>query len=64
MQTYKAGEAAILKLRQKAQAAQGKQFDILRLHDQFLLNGPLPLAVLTEQKVNYGYTFFIPSSKV
>jgi len=50
--TYKVGADAILKLRQKAQQEQGPRFDIRRFHDQFLRNGPLPLAVLTEQKVN------------
>ncbi len=46
--TYKAGADAILKLRQKAEAAQGQRFDLREFHDQFLRNGPLPLQVLNE----------------
>lgn len=46
--SYKIGEIKIRQLRQQAQAQLGDQFDIRAFHDQILLNGSLPLALLEE----------------
>jgi uncharacterized protein (DUF885 family) len=44
--TYKYGADVIRQLRAKAQAKEGKDFDIRRFHDRILRNGPLPLSTL------------------
>ena len=46
--SYKIGEIKIRQLRQQAQAQLGDKFDIRAFHDQILLNGSLPLALLEE----------------
>lgn len=49
--SYKIGEIRILALRQRAQRTLGSRFDIKAFHDQILLGGSMPLAIL-EQKVD------------
>ena len=46
---YKAGQLKIRALRDKAQAALGKRFDVRRFHGAVLDNGPLPLPILEQQ---------------
>ena len=48
---YKIGALKIQELRQRAQKALGKKFDIKEFHAQVLNTGGLPLAVL-EQKID------------
>jgi uncharacterized protein (DUF885 family) len=49
--SYKIGEIEIRTLRERAQRALGSRFDIKDFHDQILLGGSMPLAIL-EQKVD------------
>lgn len=44
--TYKYGADVLRQLRARAQAKEGKDFDIRQFHDRMLRNGPLPLSVL------------------
>ncbi|MGI9245220.1 MAG: DUF885 domain-containing protein, partial [Steroidobacteraceae bacterium] len=46
--SYKVGQLAILRLRDKAQRALGPKFDLAEFHEVVLLNGSMPLAVLDE----------------
>ena len=46
---YMVGRLKISELRDKAQKALGKKFDILGFHDTVLKSGPVPLDVLEEQ---------------
>jgi uncharacterized protein (DUF885 family) len=48
---YKIGQLTIRRLRSKAETALGSKFDIRAFHDQVLMSGALPLAVL-EAKIN------------
>ncbi len=48
---YKIGQLTIRRLRAKAESELGAQFDIRAFHDQVLMSGALPLAVL-EAKIN------------
>ncbi len=48
---YKIGELTIRRLRTKAETELGAKFDIRAFHDQVLMSGALPLAVL-EAKIN------------
>jgi uncharacterized protein (DUF885 family) len=48
---YKIGELFFWRLRERAESAMGKQFDIRAFHDQVLNTGALPLRVL-EAKMN------------
>lgn len=48
---YKVGELKIVSLRQKAQKALGKKFDIKKFHNVVLKNGSMPLSIL-ERVVN------------
>jgi uncharacterized protein (DUF885 family) len=43
---YKVGELKILALRQRAQTRLGDRFDIKAFHDQVLMTGAMPLAIL------------------
>lgn len=47
--SYYLGELAILKGRQKAEAALGERFNIRAFHDAVLATGSVPLPVLTAQ---------------
>ncbi|PKF56393.1 DUF885 domain-containing protein [Alteromonadales bacterium alter-6D02] len=49
--SYKIGQLKIMQLRQYAQEQLGEQFDIKQFHNQVLLDGALPLAIL-ENKIN------------
>jgi len=49
--SYKIGEQKILELRERARRKLGARFDIRAFHDQILLGGSMPLAIL-EQKVD------------
>jgi uncharacterized protein (DUF885 family) len=49
--SYKIGEQKILELRERARRKLGTRFDIRAFHDQILLGGSMPLAIL-EQKVD------------
>ncbi len=44
--TYKYGADVFRTLRAKAQAREGKEFDIRQFHDRMLRNGPVPLSIL------------------
>lgn len=46
---YKLGELLIWELRREAEAALGDRFDLRAFHDAVLLNGALPMALLSEQ---------------
>ena len=46
---YKIGQIKILELRARAQKALGRRFDIREFHEQVLMTGSLPLAVLEEK---------------
>jgi uncharacterized protein (DUF885 family) len=48
---YKIGQLTIRRLRTKAETELGAKFDIRAFHDQVLMSGALPLAVL-EAKIN------------
>ena len=50
--TYKQGSVMLRQLRSKAQAKEGKQFDIRQFHDTVLRNGPVPLQMLDEMVQN------------
>ncbi len=50
---YKVGELKIITLRQKAQKALGKKFDIKRFHNAVLQNGSMPLGILERVVGNY-----------
>lgn len=49
--SYKIGQLKIMELRARAESALGKKFDIKVFHNQVLLDGALPLAVL-EAKID------------
>ena len=53
--SYKIGQLKIIELRQLAQQKLGERFDIKAFHNQVLLDGSLPLAIL-EQKINHWIT--------
>lgn len=44
--SYKIGEMKILELRERARHKLGGRFDIRSFHDQILLGGSMPLAIL------------------
>ena len=44
---YKIGELEILRLREQAQTALGDNFDIRAFHDRVLVDGPMPLGLLS-----------------
>jgi uncharacterized protein (DUF885 family) len=48
---YKLGQLTISRLRDRAKAALGQNFDIREFHAQVLMTGALPLAIL-EQKID------------
>jgi len=45
---YKTGQLAIIDLREEAEARLGDQFDIRELHELILMNGAMPLNLLSE----------------
>ncbi|HVW70464.1 MAG TPA: DUF885 domain-containing protein [Steroidobacteraceae bacterium] len=47
--SYKMGELRILALRERARRVLGSRFDIKAFHDQILLDGSMPLAILEEK---------------
>jgi uncharacterized protein (DUF885 family) len=46
--SYKVGQLAILRLREKAERELGPQFDLREFHETVLMNGSMPLAVLED----------------
>jgi uncharacterized protein (DUF885 family) len=46
--TYKMGELTIRQLRSKAEQQLGGKFDVRQFHDAALLNGTLPMELLSE----------------
>jgi uncharacterized protein (DUF885 family) len=48
---YKVGELKILELRGRAETALGRRYDIRDFHDQVLMTGSMPLALL-DAKIN------------
>ena len=46
--SYKTGQLAMLKMRARAEAALGENFDLGAFHDVMLLNGALPLGILND----------------
>jgi uncharacterized protein (DUF885 family) len=46
--SYKVGQLAMLRMREKAEAALGEKFDVREFHEVILLNGSMPLAVLDD----------------
>lgn len=46
--SYKMGQLEIMRLRAEAEARLGDSFDIRGFHDTMLVNGPMPLPMLTE----------------
>ncbi len=45
---YKVGQLHILKLRSMAEVRLGKEFDLREFHEMILMNGAMPLGILTE----------------
>lgn len=60
--SYKIGQLKIIELRQKAQDTLKEIFDIREFHNQVLLDGALPLAVL-ETKINHWIANELASSE-
>ena len=60
--SYKIGQLKIMELRARAEAALGQQFDIKDFHNQVLLDGALPLAVL-ETKIDRWIATVIATNK-
>ena len=48
---YKIGQLKIIELRQRAEKALGKKFDVRKFHDEVLKDGAMPLEVL-EAKID------------
>jgi len=46
---YKTGQLALLNLRRRAEDALGNQFDLREFHELILMNGAMPLALLSQQ---------------
>jgi len=46
---YKIGQLKILELREQAEKKLGQKFDIRKFHDELLLDGSLPVAVLAKK---------------
>lgn len=46
--SYKVGQLAILRMREKAEQALGPRFDLRAFHEVILMNGSMPLAVLED----------------
>jgi uncharacterized protein (DUF885 family) len=46
--SYKVGQLAMLRMREKAEKALGSKFDLREFHEVILLNGAMPLAVLED----------------
>ncbi|RCU49412.1 DUF885 domain-containing protein [Corallincola holothuriorum] len=55
--SYKIGQLKIIELREKAEAALGERFELREFHNQVLLDGSLPLAVLEEKVDNWINSF-------
>ena len=53
--SYKIGQLKIISLREKAEKALGDKFDLKGFHDQILITGSLPMAVM-EQKIDHWIT--------
>lgn len=50
---YKIGQLEILKLREEAESALGKKFDIREFHDHLLAEGSLPLSTLRQRMTRW-----------
>ncbi len=58
--SYKLGELTLRRLRERARARLGSRFDIRSFHDQILLDGSMPLAIL-ERKIDHWLDSEAPS---
>jgi uncharacterized protein (DUF885 family) len=62
--SYKIGEQKILELRERARKKLGARFDIRAFHDQILLGGSMPLAILGQKVDRWLTSVSSPASVV